>query len=392
VSSARVFRALGGWCWRLLVGGLLCTSYPGSIVATGWTYRWMQALVLRGWWRQSRFRGIGFQSCQPESRQDWNPIPRGARHGSFEEFCAALGPDAPVPHPRWFAEDRPAAGTVARGIRVLALPVAALWRNFRTGVTALACTYAVTAPGCLLLVAAWELGWLNAFQPGRSPAPPVALVALAGSLLFCAAMCYVPMAQAHQAATGDWRAFFDHRFVGRLIEARLPAYVGLTALLVLASLGLEALRTWTPGMANGSALEDAGDLEAASALRRYLLVCCLLALFPALVVVRGAAAVVYRSAVLEALRRGLVTRGDLHPTLAGWLDRLDLPIAAAARPERPRRRGGRAGLYGLLFGLWLVLVAGVHAAELLNYHPIVGLMNRVLVQFPCFDCTPRVLP
>jgi hypothetical protein len=369
VSWARFSRALGGWCWRLLVGGLLCTSYPGSIVATGWTYRWVQALVLRGWWRRSRL----------------------AQVGSFEEFCAALGPGAPVPRPRWFSEERPreigpSAGTIARRLHFVAIPVAALWRNFRTGVAALACTYALTGPGCILLAAAWELGWLNAVQPGRSPVTPAALVALAGALLFSGALCYVPMAQAHQAVTGDWRAFFDHGFIGRLIAARPTAYVGLTALLVLASLGLEALKTWTPGMANGSALEDAGDAEAASALRVYLFACCLFALFPALLLVRWATALVYRSAVLEALRRGLVTRGDLHPTLAGWLDRLDLPVPAAARPQKAGGRGGRRGLYALLFGLWLALVAGVHAAELLNYHPIVGLMNRVLVQFPCFDC------
>jgi hypothetical protein len=48
--------------------------------------------------------------------------------------------------------------------------------------------------------------------------------------LFVAAMVYVPMAQVHQAVTGDFRAFFEFRFVGRFIRARLRGYVFFAAL------------------------------------------------------------------------------------------------------------------------------------------------------------------
>src|SRR5207248_1184792 len=54
----RGFAAFFGLLWRLGVGALMCfntyiLSYLTSIIAVGWTYRWMQAVVLRGWWKQS---------------------------------------------------------------------------------------------------------------------------------------------------------------------------------------------------------------------------------------------------------------------------------------------------------------------------------------------------
>src|SRR3954470_13942028 len=85
------------------------------------------------------------------------------------------------------------------------------------------------------MVFGWEFGWFNSINrwyeqyligPGSF---------LLGMLLFILAMFYVPMAQAHQAATGQARAFFDFRFVRRLVRARLLAYVGLAILMWLAS-------------------------------------------------------------------------------------------------------------------------------------------------------------
>src|SRR5687767_11375585 len=71
---------LAGVCWRWLVGAVFCAAYfPGltyltATAVTGWTYRWVQARVLRGWWKQSRL----------------------ASEGTFEEFLATLGPGAPA--------------------------------------------------------------------------------------------------------------------------------------------------------------------------------------------------------------------------------------------------------------------------------------------------------
>src|SRR5207244_2851383 len=89
----------------------------------------------------------------------------------------------------------------------------------------------------------WELGWFNSLNKGYEQVLIGPVAGLLGIALFIAAMFYVLMAQVHQAVAGDFRAFFDIRFVWRLIRARLSAYVILAALIVLISLPLEILKT-----------------------------------------------------------------------------------------------------------------------------------------------------
>ena len=374
-----------GWVWRLVVGSVFCFNLFSSILVTGWTYRWMRAVVLRGWWKRSRFR----------------------EEGSFADFCASLGPDAPVARPRWFLQERVGAHLrrpTARGqapggfrkfLRALQVPWHSLWLNFKIGFQGLFCTYLLTGWGCLVMLFSWEFGWVNSFAKGYEQALIGPLTGLLGIALFVAAMFYVPMAQVHQAVTGRPAAFFEFRFVWRLIQARLSAYVGLAALVALASLPLEILKTIPAGFPQLNAFwETASDAEVLRALRTYFLVCCFV-LFPTLLVCRLVAALVYRSAVLKVLRRGRVRREELHPTLVAWLDRLELspPPARAPRAlERVVRFGGRLLyrrlLFITLFLIWFAFIAKTYTGEFFNYHPLVGFMNHPLVQFPCFDYVP----
>src|SRR5207248_6188412 len=110
-----------------------------------------------------------------------------------------------------------------------------LWRNFSLGFQALVCDALLLGWGCLFMLMAWEFGWLNSFHKGYEQSGFGAGAFLFGGLLLTAAMFYVPMAQAHQAATGQARAFFEFRFVWHLVRARLTAYVGLAMLTVFAS-------------------------------------------------------------------------------------------------------------------------------------------------------------
>jgi hypothetical protein len=43
----------------------------------------------------------------------------------------------------------------------------------------------------------------------------------------------------------------------------------------------------------------------------------------------------------------------------------------------------------MLSWIWFAIVAEFYVGEFLNYHPIVGFMNHVLVQFLCLDFVPR---
>jgi hypothetical protein len=386
-----IWRKLGaflGWCWRIPVGGLLCFNLFTSIVVIGWLYRWMQGRVLRGWWKQSRFY----------------------HEDSFEDWCAALGPAAPVSRPRWFWQERigarlyeplangKQAGSFRMLLRLLRAPWHSLWLNLKIGIQALLSTYLLTGVGCLIMLFSWEFGWLNSFHKGYEQAFIGPLTGLLGIFLFIAAMFYVPMAQVHQAVTEDFRAFFDVRFVWRLIQARLTAYVALAGLILLASLPLEALRT-APLFFDGfiDSWTQASDAEVLRKLQYYFLTCCYF-FFLMLLVAHLVAARIYRSAVMKVLERGWVTHEELHSSLGKWLDRLELrpvPTVETAGLTSVVKSGGRLAyrrfLFAVLFLLWLGFIAKVYVGEFLNYHPFTGFLNHPLIQFPSFNYVPSKL-
>jgi hypothetical protein len=386
--GARVFF---GWVWRIVAGAFLCfntfiLSYFTSIAVFGWTYRWMQAVVLRGWWKQSPLR----------------------RRMTFDEFCDSLGPDAPVARPRWFLRERmsmalhrPGPGGAAPGpwrlgLRIVLMPWHSFWRNFKIGVQGLFCTYLLTGWGCMLMLLSWEYGWLNSFNKGYEQSIIGPLTGFLGSLLFIIAMFYVPMAQAHQAATGQARAFFDFRFVWTLIRARLTAYVGLAFLIMLASLVLNILVLVTVGE-NFVGNAASSPQEGLAAMRQYLIYASL-AIFPTLLLLRLVAAVVYRSAVFKVLRKGTVARRELHPVLAGWLERLDLtmiPKVETAGLGWYARFTGRFAyrrvLFTLLFLIWVTFVMRFYVGAFFRTHPGVQFLVHPMIQLPCFDFIPQHL-
>jgi hypothetical protein len=378
-----LIRALLGWCWHIFVGAFFCLGFFSSVAVIGWSYRWIQTLVLRGWWKRSHWR----------------------RKGTFEEFCDALGLDAPTTRPRWFLRERIHAtlnpptpeelppGGLGVLPRVLTVPWYSLWLNLKIGAQGLFCTYLLSGWGCLLMWGGWEFAWTLSFYQGYGQARLGLGISLLGVGLFIVSMLYVPMAQLHQAATGDFRAFFDVSFVWRLIRARPTAYVFLAGTIVLFSLGLEALKLAPANFED--AWSELSDQEFRTRLYEYR-GSCSYALFLSLLIVRLVGAATYRSAVLHVVRRGWVALEDLHPTLAFWLDRLQLDLTPGVQTGGLKailRRGCgriyRLGLYGALSLIWLGFVADVYFVQFQNYHPVAGFLNRVLVHFPCFGFLPN---
>ena len=47
----RALLVLLDWAWRIVVGAFFCMNIFTSVLVTGWTNRWIQARVLRGWWK-----------------------------------------------------------------------------------------------------------------------------------------------------------------------------------------------------------------------------------------------------------------------------------------------------------------------------------------------------
>lgn len=371
-ETARLWRWAGsilGILWIILVGTILCfnapiLSYFTSLMVIGWLQRWMRCRILFAWWHGSAHRAVVDPSPMLETTTTGQPITR----------------------PRWILSEK-------------SWWPAALWSNLREGFVTFLCITLVLGPGCVLMLFAWEMGWLNSFNKGYEQAWIGPTTGILGSLLLIMGLIYVPMARAHMAAAGDARAFFDARLIWRLIRARLLAYVGLIALVVIASVPLTILKSFPAFFDQfepwATALDD--DAQMIELLRAYYLRMALF-LFISLLVIHAVAARVYRKAVTAGLRGGWFEPSDLPPRVAALLAQLDLLPALALRS-----RGivkilrwtwdwyWRRLLYVSLFLLGVAFAVMIHAGEFVNYHPFVGFMNHPLLQLPCVDYIPMHL-
>src|SRR5262249_32672119 len=92
--------------------------------------------------------------------------------------------------------------------------------NFWIGLRAVANTWVVTLPAGVLWWFGWYDGWNNSFNKGYEQAAVGPLISLLGVAWFITGMFYVPLAQARQAVTGQWRSFYDYRLIRKLVRDR----------------------------------------------------------------------------------------------------------------------------------------------------------------------------
>lgn len=377
------------WIARFIVGVcMICNAFPLSfitaIAAFGWLQRRIQAITLRGWWRESPRR---FE-------------------GTFQAFCDSLGPDAPVERPRWFWRERifvtiekmSRGNTLGAVLRVawtlVTLPVHSLWLNFKVGATGLLATYLLTGWGCFIMLFSWYFGWFNSFNKGYEDAFLGPFSGFLGSFMLIVALIYVPMAQAHQAAAGEIAAFFQFRVVMRLILTRLTAYVLLIAGLAFTSLIFEFPRLMTADDRFGPNLENVSPQDAYWMLERHWFVWSIF-FFLALLVLRTMSALIYRSAMLKAVRAGTILTTELPPRLAHWFDKLEilpqaqLPqnvVVAALKTTISWKY--RMGMFAIAFVLWMLFVMRFYAGYFFVFNEYRGILNHPVVQVPCIDWTP----
>lgn len=153
-----------------------------------------------------------------------------------------------------------------------------------------------TLPFTAIWTFAWWSGWENSFNKGYEQAAVGPVVSLAAICLALPILCLLPMALAHQAARGTWRAFFAWRAVRNLIARagwRYPALVVMTAMFAapvtlfrVAPLFVENI---VPGFA-GMNIDEVAQLSGMLTLGFAAYV------FLALLFLRGMAARVYRRA------------------------------------------------------------------------------------------------
>ena len=388
-TRALVYRALV-FPLKFVWGMLFCQSFLGSILVVGWTYRLAQRAALKFWWsrRAASERGL-----------------------TLDQFLGASERTKPHQHwPNWFLqqnfretirapERRAPALRDSTGPRLPFVFVDSLSQNFWIGLRAITNTWVLTLPACLFWWFGWYDGWNNSFNKGYEQAPVGPLISIFGIVLFIAAMFYVPLAQARQAVTGEWRSFFQFRLVWRIVRGRWISSVALALLYSLFALPLNVLKT-SPAfqpVAN-PALGNLTDLQVLKHLESYFFFCAIVML-PAYVILRLLAARIYASGILGLLQTAKIQPAELAPLEFETLQRLNL---LEARPNPARHffvrfitwtttRVGRIASTFALALIWFTFVAQIYVTEFLQYHSGLGWMNQPLVQLPWFHYVPARL-
>lgn len=373
--------------WRLLVGGsrwivgALCgTGALTSVLGIGWTGRAARREALRTWWRGSpvQARGIPFEAFAASD-------PATAGCAAWPSWFAGTSAGMPAISGRWRGGVRRAFG--------------GLVENARLGVGLLLNTWVLTLPPGLLWAVAWFAGWQNSFNKGYEHAWLGPTVFVVGMLWFAAAMALVPLAQARQASTGDWRRFYDFRLLWRLIRRQWLASVMLALVwagacgLVLAVKLAPQLAQYVPGLLELPAPEQ-------WRVSRNFYFAAALVLFPAYVLTRLLAARLYAQALRRAYQSGAILEDDLGEWEWQALRRLEL-LTPSTMPERRwwlrlaawlATRTGQITAAAAVFLVWFALAFLVVVSEFLaRTEHSRGWWNQPIIQLPWFDYTPSAL-
>ena len=371
---------------KLIIGASLCLNLTTSLLALGWTHRLAQRIALRHWWKRSTHKSEG---------------------GKFEDF--ALGDEATAGHahwPNWFL------GQNFLGLLLSPLPGGKigprLWdlfraltdslrRNLVLGIQAAFNLFLLTLPAGLMWWYGWDYGWNISFFKGYEQFTVGVTTFAVGSLLFIGTMFYLPLAQARQAVTGDWHAFWNIDLIINLIRGQWIWLLLLSGLIALLCLPVLILKTALPYSSESANIETVP--QAIEFVQKYAFYSALF-VFPAYVLIRVLAAKIYAHGLLRAVQEDRVDLRDLTETERAALKRLDLlesqpPVLQHWFWKIAGWLGSRIGQIlsaGILFWVWLALVAGIVISEFFSYHEAGrAWWNQQLIQMPWFDYMPTYI-
>ncbi len=376
-SQRQEWRALV-FAWKYLFGMALCQHPLTSVLVIGWAQRLAQRSVLATWWKSSPNREPNSSFREDKARSGshgkWSAWPNWLVRQGFESTSP---PDAA---PRnW----RSAAGHLT----------GSLWENARLGSQVLFNTWAVTLPGCAVMLFSWEYGWNNSFHKGYEQAIVGQATGIFGIALFIAALFYLPWGHARHAATGDWKAFYHAGRLFRLIRHNAGASLILASAYSLVALPVMALKVAPLFIGNHPQFDEMTGPEIAAWLGNYYFWCGL-ALFPAFIFLKWLGARCYAAALLKE-RRHFPKPFPLSPREEEALDQFQLLENETPPPTgwlefalRPFSWGATAGVFALTAFVWFTFVAQMYVSEFLNYHPMLGWLNHPLVQLPWIRYIP----
>ncbi len=377
LSFARTRRA-AMFLVRYTIGVLFCQTLVGSLVAVGWTYRWMQRSALQYWWRKSGLEAQG---------------------GDFPAFASGDAMTVSlIDRPKWFINQAPIAEQ--RKMRRFASQYfGSLLLNARLGFLAVVNTLVITGPAATLWVFSWYAGWDNSFNKGYEQAPVGPITGFSGVGLFILAMMYVPIAQARQAINGDWRVFYQFRLNLRLMRVCWLWMLLLAGLYALASFPVHIIRVFpyflhvaNPNFAEMTATQQIDFMSGYYFWTMWIV-------FALFIAVRLAAARIYASGVLRALQADRVDPAELGAFEYRALERLGLAVTAENADRHVLIRavvGGttwfaKAGAVVALLVVWFMFTAQIFVAQFINYQPFRAWVNQPLVHAPWLKYIPNHL-
>jgi hypothetical protein len=376
---ARVWKDLIA-CWKFLIGVFCAQGLLLSILLVGWTYRFMQRTALKLWWVRSASIGKG---------------------ATFEEFVARESETRVHLHwPNWILAQNFREAFRATRWRALAQ---SLWQNLRIGIAGAFNTLVLTLPGCILMLFGWYDGWNNSFNKGYEQAAVGPVVSLVGIFMFAIAMLYVPMAQARQAITGEWRSFYQWRLVWRLVRLRWLWCVGLSVcylLLWAPIMILRAVPTFWPQIAKlgHEQVEALSHTEAIQNLNQYFFWCGFF-IVAAFLFLRWLAARNYALGICTAVKNGLIgayALSDFERLALGRLALLEVTLPPQRHvllrlTARLWRFAARTAAIALMLLVWVLFVFELYISQFFHYIPGMGWLNHCLVQLPWFHYIPAHL-
>jgi len=367
---------------KFFIGMLFCQGMLVSLMVVGWSYRFAQRAAFKHWWKRSAHREGG---------------------GTFTEFLGADEATAgQVDWPNWLIEQNflalfsaPADGNrgrrlwdIFRGFTV------GLRRNLVLGIQGAFNLFLLTLPAGLMWWFGWDYGWNISFYKGYEQSLIGTGVFAIGSLFFVGVMFYLPLAQARQAVTGDWRAFWSVGLVIRILRAQWIWVLLFSGLFALLCVPVLALKTALPFLSEPLEIDT---VEKAIKLVTQFSFGATVYVLPAYVLLRVLAAKIYAHGILRAVQEGSLRLDELAPGERAVLQRLDLHDHKPPEHRHwfwkiARWLGSRLGQFfsaSVLFLVWLALIAGIVFTEFLAYHEAGrGWWNQQLIGLPWFDYMP----
>jgi hypothetical protein len=381
--SPSLFRKIVEFILALFLGAI-CTQAPlFALILVGWTYRSMQRSVLKKWWK-----GSSLSQRFPSFESTMFSFPLLKRYEKT---------------PAWILKEEPAPSSPSQFLvfRWLSTLFHSLFLNFKIGIQGIFNTGVLTLPAAVCWLAAWQIGWTISFNKVYEQAQVGTLIGFLGVLLFIVAMLYVPLGQARQAISGNWRRFYDFRLNWKIARSRWWILAGIAVFFSLAALPLNLLKTlpgFFPQIFSESDFSSFSDQKLLDILNAYFFWTGMLCAFLYRLLYKYIA-LSFGSTLLHLVQKGEILPEQLDPKEREILMQLELLESPKGSPQALLPKMVQKGVHLLFVGLslglavllWFTFVTQIFVAEFLMYHQMQGWLNQPLVQLPWFRYIPEGL-